>query len=97
MCVSTYAHKRISEEFKSNHLSQRILDAYKSQSPLQLISKVRSLATQLVTLLIQQPSTISQLETIIVPIIEQTPTTDHVLDNDFLHMEKNISSNQYGK
>jgi hypothetical protein len=53
-------YKPILEEFKSGRLSKRVLDVYKSHSPLEIFNKIRSSATQLKTLLLQQSSISAQ-------------------------------------
>ncbi|CAF2829869.1 unnamed protein product [Rotaria sp. Silwood2] len=91
---------KLIEEFKSGHLSKHILDAYKSQSPLQIINKVRSSVTQLNTLILQQSSSISQLDTTIVPIVQQTAaqniiTPNNIFEgNEYEYEKKQISPNE---
>ncbi|CAF4805570.1 unnamed protein product [Rotaria sp. Silwood1] len=80
---------KLIEEFKSGHLSKRILDAYKSQSPLQIINKVRSSLTQLNKLLLQQSSSsISQFDPTIVPIVQQTVTQNNITTNNVFEVDK---------
>ncbi len=62
---------------------------------MQIINKVRSSVTQLNTLLLQQSSIISQSDTMIVPIMQQTATnntvaTDEVFDADASNIDKQI-------
>jgi hypothetical protein len=89
LSLINYICKSLSDEFKSGHLSQRILDAYKSQSPMQIINKVRSSITQLNTLLLQQSSIISSSKT--------TLTTDDVFDADTAIVENQIAPAEHGE
>ncbi|UJR22823.1 hypothetical protein I4U23_025853 [Adineta vaga] len=81
---------KLIDKLQSGQLSQQILDAYKSQSPLQIIKNVRSLAVQLDSLSFQQLPTISQLDSSIVSIKQQTTSSkDDVQEsNDAMLDEK---------
>ncbi|CAM4915049.1 unnamed protein product [Rotaria socialis] len=90
------------DEFKSGHLSKHILDAYSSQSELQITHRVHSSAAQLNRLFSQQSSSISQLDTTMVPVLQQT-TTQHMLPSnivskdDDLNVKQQIASDEYEK
>lgn len=70
--------KVILDKLQSGHLSQQILDAYKSQSPLQIMKHVRTLTAQLNSLSFQRVPTISQLDNSVVSIKQQTTSKDTI-------------------
>jgi hypothetical protein len=54
---------------------------------LQIINKVRSSVTQLNTLLFQQLTTISQSDTMIVPIMQQTATQNPIITDKIFSVD----------
>jgi hypothetical protein len=54
---------------------------------LQIINKVRSSVTQLNTLLFQQLPTISQSDTMIVPIMQQTATQNPIITDKIFSVD----------
>ena len=76
------------DALRFGHLSERILDAYKSQSPLQMIKNVQTIAGQLKTLSCYRALTTPQFDSSL-KSIERQATSENTISNGNVQTDSN--------